>query len=238
MKATDEKRGGWPSDQVDHLPEVDHLPANHHCPTIKCFSSLNCQLFVVELFSVPLIWIFLLRRPILKLTQHALLGWTIIQVQVSPCCIARLLNRAGLFNPLGVPTALLFTRGGSEHRSIKLCSADRQGCSLSSAQARPRYFCPQGIFQGDWQGGGRWKYFADESWHLPHHLTPHFRSNPGNVLRSSLKETWAQEVALIPWEIVYSPGCRLNVFPKCHLSLRKRMPQVPNGICIKVNSIC
>ena len=151
MKATDEKRGGWPSDQVDHLP------ANHHCPTIKCFSSLNCQLFVVELFSVPLIWIFLLRRPILKLTQHALLGWyrTIIQVQVSPCYIARLLNRAGLFNPLRVPTALLFTRGGSEHRSIKLCSADCQGCSLSSAQARPRYFCPQGIFQGDWQGGGR-----------------------------------------------------------------------------------
>ena len=96
----------------DHLtrlttcqPKVDHLPANHHCPTIKCFSSLNCQLFVVELFSVPLIWIFLLRRPILKLTQHALLGWyrTIIQVRVSPCCIARLLERAGLFNPLEFP---------------------------------------------------------------------------------------------------------------------------------------
>ena len=130
----------------DHLtrlttcqPKVDHLPANHHCPTIKCFSSLNCQLFVVELFSVPLIWIFLLRRPILKLTQHALLGWyrTIIQVQVSPCYIARLLNRAGLFNPLEFPLLSCSPGGWSEHRSIKLCSADRQGCSGS-----PEVFLP------------------------------------------------------------------------------------------------
>ena len=49
-------------------------------------------------------------------------------------------------------------------------------------------------------------------------LPPHFRSEPGNVLRSSLKETWAEDVTLIPWEIVYFPA-----LAKRQLSLRKRI---------------
>ena len=50
---------------------------------------------------------------------------------------------------------------------------------------------------------------------------PHFRSDPGNVLRSSLKEAWAQDVSLIPWEISL-----LFSLAKCLLSFRERMPHV------------
>ena len=229
----------------DHLtrlttcqPKVDHLPAHHHCPTIKWFSSLNCQLFVVELFSVPLIWIFLLRRPILKLTQHALLGWyrTIIQVQVSPCYIARLLNRAGLFNPLRVPTALLFTGGGSEHRSIKLCSADRQGCSSSPEVFLPPRNLPRWLT--------RWRKMEIFCWRVVTSSSSSYTSLPFKPWErfeifferdmSTGSRTDPMGNSLLPR---LSAKC-LKSFLKCHLSLRKRMPQIPNGICIKVNSIC